>query len=477
MIPRIPAIDLSVNPKQVEFTNALLLEIAVAKAEWARKAGRDVPVPVSPGTRTFNYGGAIRGGKTIACLSAAVILAKAFPGSRWHVVRAAFPDIRRTVLPSLDKVVYGAKLKWRRSADDYYCELRNGSRIYMFAENFSRDKDLNRWKGLETNGFIFEQLEEIQKPTYEKARERAGSWYDVTGPMPPPFILNTFNPTFNWVKEDIFDAYHAGTLPADEVFISALPSDNPMVTAEQWKQWKKMPPDVYKRFIAGQWEIEVKGAFLNMFDVDRHVTEGLTYKPEHELWVSFDFNVDPMTAIVFQTNGRSWFHVLKEYHIPGGDVYAMCDAIRTEWWGLRPAVRVTGDATGDARMSGTRGAVSQYRIIAEQLRLDVEEFELANRNPFIADSRIYCNSVLRWLGDGLDTETYGVKINGSECPNLVKDCRFFQVGKDVEGKVTKQVAGTNPYTNMEAKDMGHLLDCLRYGMHAAVPDFIEIHRS
>lgn len=468
MIERKPAIDLSVNPKQVEFTNVLLQEIAAAKD----------PSVKAPGYRVINYGGAIRGGKTIACLSAAAILAKAFPGSRWHVVRAGFPDIRRTVLPSLDKVLVGAKLKWRRSADDYYCELRNGSRIYMFAENFSRDKDLNRWKGLETNGFIFEQLEEIQRETYDKATERAGSWYDVKGAMPPPFILNTFNPTFNWVKEDIFDAWQAGTLPVDEVFIPALPSDNPMVTDEQRRQWKKMPPDVYERFIGGKWEIEVKGAFLNMFDVDKHTAPPgvLKYRPAHELWISFDFNVDPMTAIIFQSDGRSWFHVLKEYRIEGGDVYAVCDQIREEWWHLRPSVRVTGDATGDSRMSGTRGAVSQYRIIAEQLRLDLDEFELATRNPFIADSRIYCNSVLRWLGDGL-VGCYGVKIDAVNCPHLVKDCRFVQVGKDTEGKVAKQTAGVNPYTNMEAKDMGHLLDCLRYAFHAAVPDFIEIHRS
>lgn len=472
---RQPAIDLSINPKQSEFINAVLLEVAAVKAEHARSQGQDVVVPKAPGYRTINYGGAIRGGKTIACLSAGALLAKAFPGSRWHVVRAAFPDIRRTVLPSLDKVLAGSKLAWRRSADDYYAQFRNGSRLYMFSENFSRDKDLNRWKGLETNGFIFEQLEEIQEETFYKARERAGSWYDVKGPMPPAFILNTFNPTFNWVKEKIFDAWQLGTLPADELFIPALPKDNPKVTPEQWAQWKKMPPDMYDRFIAGSWEIEVKGAFLNMFDASKHLAKGLEYRPAFELWISFDFNVDPMTAIVFQTDGRTWFNVLQEYHIPGGDVFRVCDQVRVDWWHRRPMVRVTGDATGDSRMSGQRGAISQYRIIAEQLRLDLDEFELEARNPFIADSRIYCNSVLRWLGDGLIGG--GLKIDQDKCPNLVKDCRFVQVGKDNEGKVAKQVAGTNPYTNMEAKDMGHLLDCLRYGIHAGVPDFMEIHRS
>lgn len=462
------AIDLTRNLKQAEFIGDVLLEIAAAQQPGKVKA---------PGYRVLHYGGAITGGKTIGGLSAVVLLAKAFPRSRWHVVRASFPDIRRTVLPSLDKVIAGATVRWRRTADDFYFELSNGSRVYMFAENFTRDKDLNRWKGLETNGFLFEQLEEIQEATYFKALERAGRWYNVDGPMPPNMILSTFNPTWNWVKEKIFDKAVAGTLPADEKFIKALPTDNPHVTAEQWRAWKKMPPDVYERFILGQWEIEVKGAFLNMFDTDTHTCTGLSYRSAWELWISFDFNVDPMTAIVFQTDGERFFHVLKEYRIgddetrgEGGDVFAVCDEIKKDWWHLRPIVRITGDATGDNRMAGVRGALSQYRLISEQLALDIDDdFVIPGRNPFIADSRIYCNSVIRWLPD--------FKIDRERCPWLVKDCRFVQVGKDREGKVAKQLDGINPYTNMDARDMGHLLDCLRYGVHVALPDFMEIHRS
>lgn len=474
------AVDFTINPRQTELVNAVMLEAAHAQAVHKRDKGEAVIVPEAPGIRIFHYGGAITGGKTIGGIGCLFLLAKAFPGSRWHIVRASFPDIRRTVLPSVDKVLFNAKVRWRKSADDYYVELRNGSRIYMFAENYARDKDLNRWKGLETNGFLLEQSEELREETYMKAIERAGRWYNVKGAMPPPIIIDTFNPAYNWIKK-VHDAAERGELPADEIYIKALPKDNPFVTAEQRKQWKKMPPDVYARFIEGSWEVEVKGAFLNMFDEKKHVIYGEgapKYSPARELWISFDFNVDPMTAIIFQTDGVSWFHVLKEYHIEGGDVYAACDAIRADWWHLRPMVRVTGDATGDNRMSGARGAVSQYRIISEQLHLDLDEFDIESRNPFIGDSRIYCNSVLRWLGDGKDDgEFYGVKINGDECPKLVEDCRFVQVGKDEEGKVAKMTSGINPYTNKDAKDMGHLMDCIRYGLHAGVPDFIEMHRS
>lgn len=482
--PRVPpAIEFIPNgprarPQACKLINAVLLEIAAAQ---------NPDVVKSPGIRTIHAGGAIRGGKTISALAAAALLAKAFPRSRWHVVRASFPDIRRTVLPSLDKVLANTVLRWRRSADDYYAEMRNGSRLYMFAENFSRDKDLNRWKGLETNGFVLEQIEELQEATYDKALERSGSWYDVDGPMPPPMILSTFNPTFNWVKEKVFDVWEAGKagtgpgLPPDTIFIPMLPDDNPSVTAEQRKQWAKLPPDVYERFILGKWEIEVKGAFLNQFNEEKHTARGLRYNPEHDLWISFDFNVDPMCAIVFQTDGETFFHVLKEYRIDeaqakriaeeegeaadGADVFALCKMIRDDWFHLRPILRVTGDATGDNRMAGVRGAVSQYRIICELWDLDIDEdLFIPGKNPFIGDSRIYCNAVVRHLK--------GFRIDKDKCPWLIKDCRFYQVGKDREGKVAKLTTGVNLYTNMENQDMGHLLDTLRYGLHIAVPDFL-----
>lgn len=465
-----PAISFTINPRQQEFIAALMAEVARAQAEYRVAQGeKGVVVPVTPGYRTFHYGGAIRGGKTIAALGAACLLAKAFPRSRWHVVRASFPDIRRTVLPSLDKVLVGSAVRWRRQSDDYYFEISNGSRVYMFAEAFDRDKDLDRWKGLETNGFIFEQLEEIQEAAFEKARERAGSWYNVEGAMPPPFILSTFNPAYNWIKEKIFDVWFRGELPADELFVKALPTDNPLVTEEQRKSWAKMPRDVYERFIKGSWEVEVKGAFLNTFDVDKHTRTGLRYDPSMDLWISFDFNVDPMTAIVFQTDGLRVFRVLKEYRIMGGDVFAACEAIRSDWWALRPMVRVTGDATGDNRMAGVRGAVSQYRTISEQLGIDYEDFDVPSKNPFIADSRIYCNSVIQWLPV--------FEIDAEGCPHLIRDCRFVQKGIDTQGRVCIEKSGVNLYTNTDNKQLGHLLDCLRYGIHVGVPDFMEIHRS
>jgi hypothetical protein len=89
--------------------------------------------------------------------------------------------------------------------DNNYFEYDNGSRIYFFAENFKNDKDLDRFKGLETNIFLLEQMEELQQATFLKAIERCGSHYLRGYDNLPGLILGTFNPTSGWLKEEIYE--------------------------------------------------------------------------------------------------------------------------------------------------------------------------------------------------------------------------------------------------------------------------------
>ena len=47
--------------------------------------------------------------------------------------------------------------------------MLNGSQIMFMAEGYDDDKDLNRFKGLEANGFGFDEINECQEATFYKA--------------------------------------------------------------------------------------------------------------------------------------------------------------------------------------------------------------------------------------------------------------------------------------------------------------------
>jgi hypothetical protein len=423
--------------------------------------------------RNFFIGGAIRGGKTFVCLGALVILCKKYPGSRWHIVRESFPTLRSTTIPSVEKLLKWANVKWNRNSSDYFVQFPNGSRIYFFSENYVNDKDLDRFKGLETNGFLLEQIEELQEATFMKCMERCGSWY--IDPMPAALNFATFNPSFNWVKDKIYLLAIAGLLPITDKYITALPTDNPFVTDDQWKAWDRLDDESKERFIMGNWELNVEGAFMHRFDRDKHLSEEIYFKEDDYVNLSFDFNVDPMTCTVYQTDGYTYHHTLKEYRVENSDTYEVCDRIKADFYHSNdlykgtPSFKIRGDASGSNRMSGTRGHINHYEIIRTELGLTWQSFDIPTANPGISASRVFCNSILQHFQN--------VKIKESTCPYLVKDMMFCLSGLDSNGRTVIEKTGKNKFINMDNKMLGHLMDNWRYGVHTDLHNFIQIPKS
>ena len=396
-----------------------------------------------------------------------------FPGIKGYIFRESFPTLRATSIPSMEKILRGADVKWNRNSSDYYVEFPNGSRIYFFSENYDRDKDLDRFKGLEYNFAILEQIEELREETYMKCIERCGSWY--IDPMPPSLIMSTFNPSFNWVKEKIYEPAIAGMLPETHYYITALPTDNPFVTEDQWKGWEMLDSDSQERFIMGNWNLDVKGAWMYQFKRDKHLCDEITFKEDDYIRLSFDFNVDPATCTVYQTDGFTYHHTLKEYRINHSDTYEVCDQIKADFYHSdkyfkgTPVFKIRGDASGKNQLSGTRGHINHYEIIRTELGLDWDAFDIPTVNPSISASRVFCNSIMQHFPN--------VKIRENECPWLVKDLMFCLAGLDSDGKTVIMKKGKNPYINMDNSLLGHLLDTWRYGVHMDLHHFIKEPKS
>ena len=208
--------------------------------------------------RFFGLGGAIRGGKTISVVECLFLLCKIFPGSRWAIVRKDLPRIRRNTIPTIEKFAprpFVGKLdkaEWK-----YRCA--NGSEILLIAEQLPTDPDLDRFKGLEVNGFVLEEANEVSEQTANKCTERLGSWIirptdaNPHPKQPPALILATFNPADNWVREWFYDPWREGRIEPPYYFLPALPTDNPYNTEEQWAAWRELPAEQYQRFIEGDW--------------------------------------------------------------------------------------------------------------------------------------------------------------------------------------------------------------------------------
>jgi hypothetical protein len=303
--------------------------------------------------------------------------------------------------------------------------------------------------GFEVNGFLLEQVEELAYKTFDKCKLRAGRW--VMNPMPPIKMLMTLNPSQNWTKELIYKPLTNGTLPEQFAYIPAGIHDNPNLPKEYVEGLKLLDPITYKRFVEGDWSaFAVDKPFAYCFNESKHVGS-VEVDLEHELRLSFDFNVDPITAVASQYIGGQ-IRFVKEFRLNNSNIYELCDNVKAAY--PLAVLNVTGDATGRSRSALTTGNINYYTVIKEKLYLTDGQMNIPTINPQHSDSRVLCNSIL---------QNFNLIVDKS-CRFLIEDLTYVEVTS--EGKIDK------------AKDKfrGHLLDCFLYTLNTFHSNLLKLNR-
>lgn len=397
------------------------------------------------------YGGAMGGGKSYVCLATLLLLAKAYPGSKWCVIRESVPTLKRTTLETFKKLVPQSFVKSYNQQDQVYT-FNNDSQIIFLAEDFKNDKDFDRFKGLEVNGFLLEQIEELQENLLKMCFVRAGRW--MIDKMPPrPLILANVNPTLTWPKQKIFERWSKGTLPEDWFYEPAKISDNPVLfnDVNYMHNVTAHLDDVTKRrLIDGDWSaFAVDKPYLYKFSLDKHVKPA--YKPNIHLpiLVSFDFNVEPMTALISQKVDQMTGYIFDEIEMKTGSTEEICDIVKAKYKDWYFNMHVTGDATGRNRQAVTEGNLNHYRVIKDKLDLKDIDLLVPKQNPAHKDSRVLGNSVLQHAN-------FYITEN---CEKTISDCVNAQVNEFGELIKTKEQGR-------------HFFDNYRYIYHSFYPEFI-----
>lgn len=189
--------------------------------------------------------------------------------------------------------------------------------------------------------------------------------------------------------------------------------------------------------------------FLYAFSEDKHVIESYTPNPHIPITVSFDFNRNPMTAVIGQQTSLKTVYIFDEINLEDGSTEETCEIIKAKYQGWMYNMNVTGDATGANRSAMTRGNLNHYRIIKQELMLKDYNLKVPRTNLALRDSRVLCNSVL---------QNADFKIT-KNCKISIHDLKMAAV--DEFGELIKtQVAGL------------HKFDACRYMIACFFGDFI-----
>lgn len=414
------------------------------------------------------YGGAIRGGKTFALLALFILLSRFFPGSRWAIVRKDLPTIKKNLYPSWNKIKPDQFIKAHNN-ETHTVTFINGSQIIFFPESYSTDKDLDRWKGLEVNGFGFEEINECQQVSLQKAFERAGSYIiPNTDNQPHPLVVGTCNPTQGWLKDLVYIPFKSGTLKERWLYIQSRIYDNlPLITAQPGyllSLKENLNRYEYDVFVEGNWDVQLKtgGEFLRSFDLVKHI-KPVTYNPDTTIHISIDSNVYPHIAItVWQLirNGAGWI-IRQVEELPASDPEntasragkKVADYLcKINYVGQ---VYLYGDKSTKSRNNIDEDKRSFFQIFNEQLikaRYRTVD-KMPSSMPSVASAADFVNAIF-------DGEVSNLVIEiGEHCKTSIND--YIETKADKDGTMLKVRVSHPTIPKLTYEEHGHLTDTLK----------------
>lgn len=167
---------------------------------------------------------------------------------------------------------------------------------------------------------------------------------------------------------------------------------------DEYERNKLLDENWYRVNVLGEWGITNKQKkFAWAFDDKKHTqpakdNPGLTrYNPEHISWITFDFNVNPMTATIIQHYDEV-VRCIECIKLENSNTWEMCRVIKAKY--PDAIFKVTGDATGYNRNTMSPDNVTNYQIIQQVLNLNDTQIIVPVKNPNIEDNQILVNAVL-----------------------------------------------------------------------------------
>lgn len=391
------------------------------------------------------FGGA-GSGKSVFASQKVVTRIVSEPGHNFLALRKVGKTIKKSVFAEIKArlIEWNIYNQFTINKTDFSF-IHNGTKSEITCTGLDEPEKIKSISGI--TGMWLEEATEFDQEDWDQLRLR------IRGHKPNyvQFIL-TFNPIDedHWLNAWIdskpegltFDisTYHANEEFLDSEYIDML---------EEFQNTNTL---YYQIYVLAEWGVKDKtNKFFHLWDKVKHVDGLIEYKQDDPLWLSFDFNVDPMTCIVAQTPDRDTIYVLDEIRMNNSSVHAVTDYIQAKYKNYYWIV--TGDATGSRRSSTSRDKRSHWQIIKKELSLGDAQIKVRSVNLGHITSRILCNAVL---------EHKTIKMH-PRCTNTINDC----VGAKIDD---------NQKLYKTAKSGLHFCDVFRYLLGANFPEIMKIKK-
>lgn len=191
--------------------------------------------------------------------------------------------------------------------------------------------------------------------------------------------------------------------------------------------------------------------WLFAFDAKKH-TGKTTYNPRMPLYVSFDFNHDPMTCSCWQFDSRKIYGI-DAIRLEKATTRSLCAEIERRYPNAN--LIITGDCAGSN--ATTMSLINNYQEVRFYFRLGESAMQVSRTNPPLAQSRLFMNNCF---------ERYDIVIDPDKCKPLIFD--FENVKSDEDNKPIKT-------TRSNIAQQADFLDNARYFFHRFYSHFTPVN--
>jgi len=191
--------------------------------------------------------------------------------------------------------------------------------------------------------------------------------------------------------------------------------------------------------------------FAYAFDRDKH-TGPCRYNDQQYLYLSFDFNRNPICCSLFQ-HYFGHIYCIETIKLQNSNIYRLCETIKQKY--PRALYIVCGDASGANKSALVKDDIDYFKVIKLELKLGQGQMQQVTSNPRIEDNQVLVNTIL---------EHYPITIDPQKARALVFDLEFVEM--DAGGGL-KKADRNDPTQQADA------LDTFRYYLNRYFRDFVR----
>lgn len=407
------------------------------------------------------YQGGFGSGKTFCgCMVGLSVLAKNH-GATWLTVADTYSRLKMTTCETYEELLDKGNVRYKHNKTDHTITIPGWDYARVLFKGMDDPTSMRSVNGI---GGHIEEASLLSEAAYLEflGRLRQAKTGD------PIRVILTTNPAMKkgWLYEHFVK--RAGK-QITEIRKKRVVTSNKRVIASTFENThvsdafiaamqNSYDPELFKIVVEGMDGDYTAGLVCKTWS-DANIDDNIYYRPDQRLYLSCDFNVDPMSWILFhRVNGE--YHFFDELVLENTTTVEAAEAFYRKYGDHEAGVVITGDASGNNRSTTAKDALTtNYTIIRNRLSelgMRGVHLDVPKGNPSI-DSRVaafnakVCNS-------------YGnrfVKVH-SRCKWLIYNCENLTYYNTGDGSAIWKPTTKDLERDPKLKFLTHIFDAASY---------------